>query len=163
MTTLTLRPPANRADPRAVPWWGLQQALWVVPSLLVLVALGVLIPAGRWWFFAPAIAVAAVGLPMMLALPSYRYRNHLWELGATAIHARRGWFWVESRIAPLSRVQTVDHTRGPLEQRFGLATVVVTTASSRGPVKISGLKLATAEDLAARLTELTEATAEDAV
>ncbi|WP_461106985.1 PH domain-containing protein [Tessaracoccus terricola] len=163
MSSPVLRAPANRADPRAVWWWTLQQALWVVPTLAALVVLALLVPAGRWWFLGPAIAVAAVGLPVMLVLPRYRYRNHLWEMGATAVHARKGWFWVESRIAPLSRVQTVDQTRGPLEQRFGLATVVVTTASSRGPVKISGLAVATADELAARLSELTEATAEDAV
>lgn len=163
MSTPTLRPPANQADRRAVAWWSLQQAIWVVPTLVVLIVLAVLIPSGLWWFVVPAIVVAVVGAGAILALPRYWYRNHLWEVSASAVHARRGWFWVESRIAPLSRVQTVDLTRGPIEQRFGLATVVVTTASSRGPVKISGLDVGAAEALSAQLTELTEATGEDAV
>lgn len=163
MSTTVLRPPANRADRRAVAWWSTQQALWVVPTLAVLVVLAVLIEPARVWLLIPAGVVALVGGAIMLVLPRYRYRNHLWELGPAAVHARRGWVWVESRIAPLSRVQTVDLTRGPIEQRFGLASVVVTTASSRGPVRISGLDVEVAEGLAARLTELTEATEEDAV
>ncbi len=162
MSSPVLRAPANRADPRAVWWWTLQQALWVVPTLAALVVLALLVPAGRWWFLGPAIAVAAVGLPVMLVLPRYRYRNHLWEMGATAVHARKGWFWVESRIAPLSRVQTVDQTRGPLEQRFGLATVVVTTASSRGAVRIRSLDADLAEELAQRLTVIAEGDQRDA-
>ncbi|MGD7705070.1 PH domain-containing protein [Microlunatus sp. Y2014] len=163
MSSVGLRPPANRADPRAVGWWGVQQASWVVPTVLVLGVLGLLIPPARLWLWLPGGLVLVVGLVLILLLPRYWYRNQLWEAGDTAVHARRGWLWVESRIAPFSRVQTVDRVRGPLEQRFGLATVVVTTASSRGPVKIAGLAVETADELVARLTELTEATAEDAV
>lgn len=156
---LELRPPTHRADPRSVPWWTAQQALWVAPALLVLMGLGVLLPIpdlARWWFFAPAIAVAIVGFVLLAVLPRYRYRNHRWEVSDQAVYARRGWLFVESRIAPTSRIQTVDTTRGPLEQRFGLTTVVVTTASARGPVRISGLAERTANELVDHLTEATQ-------
>jgi uncharacterized protein len=62
----------------------------------------------------------------------------------------------------MSRIQTVDTQRGPLEQRFGLATVTVTTASAKGAIKIEGLDHATAEELAERLTATTQATPGDA-
>jgi len=68
----------------------------------------------------------------------------------------------ERRIAPLSRVQTVDIERGPLEQLFRLANVTVTTASAAGPLRIHGLDRATAEGLVAELTEVTSQSEGDA-
>ena len=65
-------------------------------------------------------------------------------------------------MAPLSRIQTVDTRRGPLEQRFGLATVVVTTASAKGAVTMPGLDHALAGDIAEQLTVTTQAVPGDA-
>jgi membrane protein YdbS with pleckstrin-like domain len=59
-------------------------------------------------------------------------------------------------------VQTVDTAHGPLQQLLGLATVTVTTASARGPVKIAGLAADDAAELARTLTETTQATPGDA-
>ena len=68
----------------------------------------------------------------------------------------------EWRIAPISRVQTVDTQRGPLQQLLGLADVTVTTASARGAVRIRGLAADDAAELARVLTETTHATPGDA-
>jgi membrane protein YdbS with pleckstrin-like domain len=68
----------------------------------------------------------------------------------------------EWRIAPLSRVQTVDSERGPLQQYLKLATVTVTTASASGALKIKGLGQDEAAELVDRLTAITEATPGDA-
>ncbi|MGW2111473.1 PH domain-containing protein, partial [Streptomyces sp. NPDC001948] len=68
----------------------------------------------------------------------------------------------EWRIAPMSRIQTVDTVRGPLEQLYRLATVTVTTASARGAVRIEGLDHETAAGLAERLTRITQVTPGDA-
>ena len=56
-----------------------------------------------------------------------------------AVYTRSGWLVQERRIAPISRVQTVDTYRGPLDRLFGLANVTVTTASSAGAVRIVAL------------------------
>lgn len=77
-------------------------------------------------------------------------------LGA-AVYTRTGRFWQEWRVVPLSRIQTVDTRRGPVEQRFGLATVIVTTASAKGAVTIPALDRGNAEDLAEQLTAATQA------
>jgi membrane protein YdbS with pleckstrin-like domain len=68
----------------------------------------------------------------------------------------------EWRIAPISRVQTVDTERGPLQRLLKLGNLSVTRASARGPVKISGLDEQTATELARTLTETTQATPGDA-
>ena len=40
--------------------------------------------------------------------------------GSQAVYTRTGWLVQERRIAPISRVQTVDTHRGPLDRLFGL-------------------------------------------
>jgi hypothetical protein len=95
-------------------------------------------------------------------MPRWRYRVHRWEVGPGAVYTRAGWVHQEARIAPISRIQTVDSERGPLEQLFGLANVTVTTASAAGPLKIHGLDRATAERLVDDLTTAAQATRGDA-
>ncbi|OLT19314.1 hypothetical protein BJF78_11235 [Pseudonocardia sp. CNS-139] len=159
---LRLRPPRHQVDPRAVGWWTTTLALVFGSPVLVLVVLGLLIPPARFWLLLPAVLVAVVGVPMTLALPRLWFRHHRWEVTDDAVYTRTGWFVQEWRVAPMSRIQTVDTQRGPLEQRFGLATVTVTTASAKGAVKIEGLDHRLAEDLAERLTATTQATPGDA-
>lgn len=55
------------------------------------------------------------------------------------MYTRAGWVRQQWRVAPMTRIQTVDTVRGPLQQLFGLSTVVVTTASAAGPLRIEGL------------------------
>ncbi len=95
-------------------------------------------------------------------MPRWRYRVHRWETTAEAVYAASGWLLQEWRVAPLSRVQTVDTQRGPLQQLFGLASVTVTTASSRGAIVIDGLDHDEAVELVSRLTETTQAIPGDA-
>jgi uncharacterized protein len=157
-----LRPPRNPVDRRAVAWWRTTVALLVAVPVVVLVALGLLIPPARWWLLLPAAAVLVVGTPAVLALPRWWFRTHRWEVTDAAVYTRSGYFWREWRVAPMSRIQTVDTQRGPLEQRFGLATVTVTTASAKGALKIEGLDHRVAADLAEQLTAATQATPGDA-
>ncbi|GAA3048039.1 PH domain-containing protein [Pseudonocardia yunnanensis] len=157
-----LRPPRNEVDPRAVAWWRAGIALTFAPPVVVLAVLGLLIEPARFWLLMPAVVLALAGLPLALLLPRWWFRLHRWEVTDTAVYTRSGYFWQEWRVAPLSRIQTVDTQRGPLEQHFGLATVTVTTASAKGAVKIEGLDQQTAADVAERLTETTQATAGDA-
>lgn len=56
----------------------------------------------------------------------------------------------------------MDTVRGPLEQLYRLATVTVTTASSKGAVRIEGLGHELAAELAERLTRITQDTPGDA-
>ena len=79
-----------------------------------------------------------------------------------AVYTRTGLLWREWRVAPMSRTQTVDTQRGPLEQVFGLATVTVTTASAKGAVTIPGLDHELASDVVEQLTRTTQATPGDA-
>jgi uncharacterized protein len=151
-------PPSRRAPLRwaiggVFPWLALAaaQIVWIAVDkrlgwLHLLVAVGTVLGA--------AISVAVV--------PLWRYRVHRWEISPQAVYTRTGWLVQERRIAPISRVQTVDTYRGPLDRLFGLANVTVTTASSAGAVHIAALDLAVADHLVAQLTDIAAIGAEDA-
>ncbi|MGQ0575522.1 MAG: PH domain-containing protein [Pseudonocardia sp.] len=157
---LPLRPPAHRANPRAVTWWRLR----ALATLLVLAGpllVAWLITASPW-LGAGAALTAVACLVYAVVVPPVLFRIQRWEVTDQAVYTRTGWLVQEWRIAPISRVQTVDTERGPLQQLLRLATVTVTTASARGAVKITGLDADDAAALARDLTETTQATPGDA-
>ncbi len=93
----------------------------------------VLVPGIPSWVVGTVFAVTVLfAATYILMVPAWRYRVHRWEISDTAVYTRTGWFTQERRIAPISRVQTVDTERGPIDRMLGLATVTVTTASSAG-------------------------------
>src|SRR5699024_7682090 len=108
------------------------------------------------------IVVAAIGAVYTLVMPQWRYRVHRWEIAAAAVYTQSGWFNQEWRVAPMSRIQTVDTVRGPLQRLFRLSNVTATTASAAGPRVIAGLDRDLAAELARELAETTQATPGDA-
>jgi len=157
-----LRDPAHLVSPRAVAYWTVRAVpLWV----LVLAGESFWLWSSRDDYGLPATVLALsilLAAAHLIVMPRWRYRVHRWELTTTAVYTQSGWLSQERRIAPISRVQTVDTERGPLEQLFRLANVTVTTASAAGPLRIQGLDRATAEGLVAELTEITSHSQGDA-
>jgi membrane protein YdbS with pleckstrin-like domain len=99
-----------------------------------------------------AVVSGIVMLAYVVGMPLWRFRVHRWEVTPTAVYTQTGWISQERRIAPLSRVQTVDLTRGPVAQLLRLATVRVTTASAAGHLVVHGLDRDDATALVERLT-----------
>jgi uncharacterized protein len=160
--TLRLRPPANRVERRAIGWWTVQELLGALIPALILAVLALLIEPARFWLLFSMVVILAIGIPYAIAVPLWRYKVHRWEATEDAVYAKTGWLWQEWRVAPMSRIQTVDTERGPLEQLFRLSSVTVTTASAAGPIKIAGLDHEQAAELVRRLTNTTQATPGDA-
>jgi hypothetical protein len=159
---MQLRPPRHRVSRRAITWWSAQAALEVATVVVPLV-IGLLAWAdARPWLIPGTAAVAVIGLGYLLVMPRWRFRVHRWETTEDAVYTSAGWINQEWRVAPMSRIQTVDTERGPLQQLFGLATVTVTTASAAGALRLAGLDRAVADDLVEQLTETTQATRGDA-
>lgn len=159
---MRLRAPKHAVDPRAVSWWSLQALLAVAPVVAAFGVLAVLLPAARGWLLAGLAAAVVAGVPYVVVMPRWRYRVHRWEVTDEAVFARSGWLWQEWRVAPMSRIQTVDTVRGPLQQRFGLSTLTVTTASAKGAITIEGLDHELAADLVHRLSAQAQANPGDA-
>jgi membrane protein YdbS with pleckstrin-like domain len=157
-----VRPPLHQVSPRAKWYWTARAAVvWIV----------LLVPQVIWWIAddggrLPHLLVGVAWLLLaavhLTVMPQWRYRVHRWEATDTAVYTQTGWISQERRIAPISRVQTVDSERGPIEQLFRLANVTVTTASAAGPIKIDGLTMADADQLVADLTTRVGQTTGDA-
>jgi len=148
---MELRPPRERVDPRARWMWTCADLVRFVPVTVVLVLV-----TGPWdWFTMPTslwVAYAVLVAAYVGIVPQWRYLVHRWEVTETAVYTQTGWWARERRIAPMSRVQTVDHREGAIARMFGLATVRVTTASSAGALTIEGLGQARALDIVEDLT-----------
>jgi len=138
------------------------RTVWSVASVVVATALGVAVAildrnvlhVGTWLpvLLAVGVAVGGVGLAFL------RYRVWRYEVQEDALYLERG---VVKRIessVPYVRVQHVDTQHGPIERAFGLASVVVYTAGSRGAdVTVPGLPPDRARALRDRLRTLATA------
>jgi membrane protein YdbS with pleckstrin-like domain len=155
-----LRDPANLVSPRARIVWRTIAAIRVLVPFTIALILQL---TGVWdlplWLW---ILYAVIALADVVLMPIYRYRVHRWETTATAVYTQRGWIARERRIAPMSRVQTVDLEQSIVGRVLRLATVTVTTASAAGPLRIEGLDRDVAERLVDDLTRRAEADAGDA-
>ncbi|MFF7704485.1 PH domain-containing protein [Streptomyces lydicus] len=164
-----LRMPRETASHRAPLFWAVRAGLgWTV---LLLAEVGWLlndridavpylpVPSLQYLLIAVTAVLALLHVSVM---PCWRFRVHRWEIAPVAVCTRTGWLNQEWRIAPVSRIQTVDTQRGPLSSLFGLVSVTVTTASARGPVRIHALDQDVAEQLVEELTAQTGRTPGDA-
>jgi membrane protein YdbS with pleckstrin-like domain len=140
-----------------IPWsvLGLAQLVWLASDRRML------------WLHGLAALVTVVGIVLFVVIvPLWRYRVHRWDISVNsatpAVYTRTGWLVQERRIAPISRVQTVDTHRGPLDRLFGLANVTVTTASSAGAVRIVALDDVVADRVVAQLTDIAAIGEQDA-
>lgn len=77
-----------------------------------------------------------------------RFTRTRFALDASGLRIRRGVFWRSETLVPRSRVQHTDLNRGPLDRRFGLATLKVYTAGTKlASVSLDGLPEARAAQL----------------
>lgn len=148
-------------SPRARLMWVLAATIQGVVVLVMILVAGFVweVFELRWWM------VLLVGLALAayaVVVPQWRYLVHRWEVTDTAVYTQTGWWARERRIAPMSRIQTVDYAEGAVSRLFGLATVTVTTASAAGALAIAGLDKDRARQLVDELTIKADAEAGDA-
>ena len=160
---------APAAPPVREPAWSVSRSaiwLWVTEGVVGTLVYGALVAvvvlAVPAWVGGP-VPVLRWLLPVLLAVyavlaigvrPWVRYRVHRWEVTDEAVYTLTGWLTRTWTLVPISRIQTVDVTRGVVQQVFGLSTVLVLTASSQGTVRMPHLETdvarRVADDLARR-------------
>jgi membrane protein YdbS with pleckstrin-like domain len=154
-----VREPAWSLPRSAIALWVTEGLIGVAVTVLVVGALFIWVPddlGGPVPFLRWAVPVLAVldALVELFVRPRLKHRVYRWEVTEDAVFTRTGWLSQTWTLVPVSRIQTVDVTRGLLQQLFGLATVAVFTASSQGTVRIwhleHGMAQRVADDLAAR-------------
>lgn len=104
---------------------------------------GALLPLPAWlagvfrldFGFGAKLALLVVAMLAVSALMAWiqhrRWLSTAWRLDARGLQVRRGRMFHREILVPRSRVQHLDLERGPIERRYGLATIVVHTAGTR--------------------------------
>jgi membrane protein YdbS with pleckstrin-like domain len=159
-----MRSMSTPASPVREPAWSLSRSsigLWVTQGVVGAIGAGLAaagftlfipaevggpVPVLRWLVPAAAAVYAAVVIGVR---PWIRYRVHRWEVTEETVYTLTGWLTRTWTLVPIARIQTVDVTRGVLQQLFGLSTVAVLTASSQGTVQVPHL----AADVAQRVAD----------
>jgi uncharacterized protein len=146
---MTTAPPPVRE-----PAWSLSRSaigLWVTEGVIASVFLGIGATAAAMF-----VAVLLYAVAVIAVRPRVRFRVHRWEVTADAVYTLTGWLTRTWTLVPISRIQTVDVTRGVLQQLFGLSTVAVLTASSQGTVRVWHLEADVAQRVADDLAHRAE-------
>jgi membrane protein YdbS with pleckstrin-like domain len=149
--------PAERLDPRAKTLWRITGALGTLP-LLAGAAFGswVLLRMAEVSLLVGVLPVVAVMVYLVISVgvaPGLRWRRWRYEIREDEVDLQRGIVWISRTLVPLARIQHVDTQSGPLQRRFGLATVVFYTAA--GANEIPDLSAPVAAEVRDRIAELT--------
>ncbi|MEU9082537.1 PH domain-containing protein [Streptomyces sp. NPDC048357] len=145
-------------------WVGLPGGLLTLRRLLLVIwmtgfavvtAVVLGLTAGPWWAVLGVVWLAVLGWGWVLL--GRNWRSWRYAERADDLLISRGVLWREETVVPYGRMQLVEVTSGPLERRFGLASLQLHTAAAATDAKIPGLAPAEAERLRDRLTALGEA------
>jgi membrane protein YdbS with pleckstrin-like domain len=131
-------------------WIELQRVVgWIVfavlvPMLLIGVAITALVSQLPWWanvLLLVAWAGVAIGLAWLAQRwPAIEFTYFRYRLDALGIDIRAGVVWRRLISVPRSRVQHIDVAQGPIERRYGLATLSIYTAGTEfAKVDLPGL------------------------
>ena len=131
----------------------IRAAIAAVVALVVFVLLdvGLLRETALPAWTAPGL-VALLALLAVVVLPPRRYRAWGYREEEHELHVRYGLFTRVRTVVPFGRVQHIDIAHGPIERRFGLATLILHTAGTRGAaVPLPGLLHEEAERMRDRI------------
>ncbi|WP_343244505.1 PH domain-containing protein [Streptomyces sp. SID11385] len=152
---------ARTAD---TPWLRLPRQVLALRRLLLAlctVPLAAFVAGLVGWLAGPVWALFAL-LPLAVlacgwVLLARNWRSWGYRERADDLLLARGVLWRRETIVPYGRMQLVEVTSGPVERRFGLASVQLHTAAAASDARVPGLVPAEAERLRDRLTALGEA------
>ncbi len=103
------------------------------------------ITVGKWI----SLALIFLTLADVLISPYFRYHRYRYSINDECIDIIEGYLFVKRNIVPIERLHKLQTKRGPFDQIFGVAKVVVTTGG--GDVTLSFLEAEKAERIAERL------------
>lgn len=120
-----------------------RQVGWIATAILTLAVfcgffIFLLVGRAGW---SSAIVVGAMMAAGVIAFgwwqqmwPAVEYRHASYRVDANGLEIRRGVYFRAVTNVPRSRVQHTDVAQGPLQRRFGLATLIVHTAGNDSAV-----------------------------
>ena len=138
-------------DPRYIPATRIKYALLMLFPIVGGVMLEYSIGGYPGAFLIPLFAVAAF---IILRVPGRKYRQWGYHMAPGHIRIISGYLFNSDTIVPFGRIQHIDVDQGPIQRRYGLATLTLHTAGNHNSsVHLPGL----AHDDALALRELIRA------
>ena len=123
---------------------------WAITAIVIFTIVAAILyfakPVSPWNIIIPVLAV-------MLVAYYYIYQERAFNFLAYAVRdkdiiSQKGWIIRSIKICPFNRVQNCTLNTGPLERKYGLASLSLYTAGSSGAdMRINGLSLEEAETL----------------
>lgn len=121
---------------------------WLV--LLTIAAVADAVLHGRFGrpFGLVAFPVLALGIFSVVFLVPGRWRRWGYAFTDRELHVAQGWFTRSHTVVPVSRVQHIDVSQGPIERSAGVATLSLHTAGTEGSlVRLPGISRPRAEEI----------------
>lgn len=103
------------------------------------------ITAGKWI----SLALAALTLIDVAVSPYFRYNRYRYSINEECIDVTEGYIFVKRNIVPIERLHKLQTKKGPIDQMFHVAKVIVTTGG--GDVTLAFLEEEKAEQIAESL------------
>lgn len=121
---------------------------WLILSALAAIADGLL----HWRVSTPFGVLTAMtiafGVNSVVVLASRRWRRWCYAFTDRELHVAHGWFLQRHTVVPVSRVQHIDVSQGPIERSAGVATLTLHTAGTEGSlVLLPGISRQRAEEI----------------
>ena len=121
------------------------------------VVLAVIGAVDYFWIFPENITVGkwvSLALAVLIVLdvsvsPYFRYNRYRYSINEECIDIIEGYLFVKRNIVPIERLHKLQTKKGPVDQMFGVAKVVVTTGG--GDVTLEFLEEDRAEQIAENL------------
>lgn len=131
--------PEQHVDPAAIVVWRWESAfVALIAGIAVAIPLGPISPSGA---AALGLFVAVVGVVFAWFWPAAKYRRLKYGIDEFGLLIQEGVWWRVQIALPRVRIQHSDVSQGPLERRYGLATLKLYTAGSRfTKVELEGLR-----------------------
>lgn len=120
-------------------WWGVLSAAGLLTCVGLVIASGFAgtvtsLATGLWVAGSTALAALCLGWPRL------RHRHTSYRADDRGLQIRRGVWWRSHLFVSRSRIQHTDVSQGPLQRRFGIASLTVHTAGTHNAAtQLSGL------------------------
>lgn len=101
---------------------------WIL--VITLGVLTIVFGFSKWYFIGLSFFFLFTTILFVWVVPAIRYKRWRYEIFDQEIYIQHGIVIVTRTLVPMTRVQHVDTTQGPILKKFGLATVTISTAAT---------------------------------
>lgn len=151
-----MQEPSEQLDPRSRRVWLIgelvQTVIWAVVVATVAYGLWRWLDVGRLWTIDVPLLLVAAQLAWAFIRPEIEFRQWRFEIREDEVDLLHGVITRTRQIVPMSRIQHVDTRRGPLQRRYGLASVQFFTAA--GAMEIPQLSVERAAEVRDQIAAL---------